>query len=264
MLKTITSGPIEWNVQVAGSGPPLLFIHGFPFSRMMWHRQVAHLQAHFQCIVPDLPGFGNSPPVTQPLTVEWLADQLFLLLDQLQIPGPVAVCGLSMGGSIALQCALRHPARIERLILCNCRAAADDEATRQNRYKVAERVLVEGPEFLTELLPPRLFSPQTLLDHPELVDEVRQMIRTTPPAGVAAGARCLAGRPDVTSRLGEIEAPVLVVVGEDDVISPPQEMWEICGVVPSGTYVRLAGAGHLTPLEAPQEFNAALEHFLRG
>jgi pimeloyl-ACP methyl ester carboxylesterase len=251
------------HVHVAGSGPPLLFVHGFPLDHTMWNAQLAHFEKTHRVIAPDLRGFGRSDaPNQDTVTMPQFADELAALLGTLPVAGPVTLCGLSMGGYIAMHFFSRHRARLAALILCDCRAAPDAPEVRQGRLDTAARVLQEGPGFLAETLVARLFSEKSRRDRTAIVTATQDVIRRNPAAGTAAAARGMAERPDMTSLLPQIDVPTLLIVGSEDAISPPKEMRSMAAAISSSTLVEIADAGHMAPLEEPAPVNTALEHFL--
>jgi pimeloyl-ACP methyl ester carboxylesterase len=263
-MREINIGDIDLSVAVTGQGEqPLLLVHGFPLDHTMWVRQAAGLNETHRLIVPDLRGFGRSGVTTGTVAMEQFADDLATLLDRLEIAEPISLCGLSMGGYIAWQFWRRHADRLGRLILCDTRAAADTEEVRRARLIMAEQVLSQGVEAATAPMLEKLLSPKTLAGKPEIVQRLKSMMANSPPEGVAAAQRGMAARPDVTGWLGEIDLPTLVVCGEDDGISPPEEMHEIAAAMPRATFVCLAEAGHMSPLENPDDFNDALREFLK-
>jgi pimeloyl-ACP methyl ester carboxylesterase len=167
-----------------------------------------------------------------------------------------------MGGYVAWQFALRHRARLNKLILCDTRAIADSEEVAAGRLKTAERVLVEGSSVAADALVPKLFAPGTYSKQPEIVDQTRQVVLRTSAAGIAAALRGMAERSDVTDRLGEIDVPALLMGGRHDGISPPDEMRGIAGRMRKARFVEIADAGHMAPLEQPGAVNAAIREFL--
>lgn len=245
-----------------GHGSPLLFIHGFPLDHTMWQRQIAEFQSTHRVIALDLPGFGASSPPREEMSIIGFADSLAEFLDRIGVTEKVTLCGLSMGGSIALQFALRHPQRLSRLILCDCRAAADAPEAQKMRHELADRVLREGAEFVAQAMPARLFAASTREQQPEVVQSIQAVIRSTAPASVAGGSRALANREDVAARLHEIATPTLVIVGSEDVISTVDEMRQIAHSLPQATLLEVAGAGHMAPLERPSEVNAGMRSWL--
>ena len=192
------------------------------------------------------------------------ADDLAGLLDGLAIREPVVLCGLSMGGYIAFQFWRRYAARLRGLILCDTRAAADTPEAAAARHGMAERVLREGPAPLVESMLPRLFAETTRQRQPQVVEQLRQVMMAGDPRGMAAAARGMAERPDMTPMLGEIRCPTLVLVGQNDVISTPAEMRGIAEAIPGAKFVEIPAAGHLAPLENAAEVNAAIAKFLAG
>lgn len=263
MLTRVEVGGHKHAVYVSGTVlPPLVFVHGFPLDHTMWRNQLAHFAKSRQVIAPDLPGFGQTPLDCETKTIETYADGVDSVLTALGVAQPVILCGLSMGGSIALQFALRHRNRLAGLIICDARAAADTEEAKQVRRNVADRALREGPSFMADTIETRLISESTARSQPNIKQELAEVIRRTPAQGVAAGSLALGSRADVTEKLHEIDVPALVIVGEHDVISPPAEMRGIADRLPQATFVEVAGAGHMAPLEAPDVVNAAIEHFL--
>lgn len=246
----------------AGHGRPCLLIHGFPLDHSMWRHQFAELSKSLRVIAVDLPGFGQSSLPSAPLSIVGLADRLAEFLDRLNIREKIILAGLSMGGSIAMQFALRHGERLAQLILCDCRAAVDSPEARQMRYDLADRVLREGPEFVAQAMPMRLFAPQAIHEQAEMVASIQNVIRTTSRESIAAGSRALADREDVVRRMSEIEAPTLLVVGQQDVISTVQEMRQMAESIPNARLVEIAGAGHMAPLESPTSVNSAIIQWL--
>lgn len=240
-----------------GQGIPLVLIHGFPLDHSMWNLQVEGLKSSYRIIALDLPGFGASTPHSGQMSIIGFADRLMEFLDALNLP-QVTLCGLSMGGSIALQFALRHPERLSKLILCDCRAATDTPEAQRMRHELAERVLREGPECVAQAMPARLFSPHTIESQPEIVQSVQNVIRANPRESIAGGSRALADREDVFSRLSMIKVSTLLIVGVDDVISTVSEMRSMANQIPNSQLVEIEQAGHMAPLENAQAVNQAI------
>jgi pimeloyl-ACP methyl ester carboxylesterase len=196
--------------------------------------------------------------------MELLADDLIAILDHLQIVEPVTLCGLSMGGYVAWQFWRKYPERLQRLILCDTKAAADGQEASANRFRMAEHVLEHGLEYVAEAMLPKLFATETKQSDPEIVAAVRSMILGTERATIAAAQRGMAERPDVTDWLPQINVPALVLVGVEDEISPPGEMRAIAAALPRSTFVEIPAAGHMAPLENPGMVNQHLVQFLNG
>ena len=262
-MPRIKAGGGELNVRERGSGVPLLLVHGFPLDHSMWQGQLAGLSDICRVIAPDLRGFGASSVTSGKVTMQQYADDMAALLDALDIKQPVVFCGLSMGGYVAWQFALRHRARLAKLILCDTRSIADSAEAAAGRKKTAERVIAEGPQVVAEAMLPKLFAPPTAnVREKEWVTQTREVILRNPPEGIAAALLGMAERPDVTPELAKIDVPALVLCGQYDGISPPAEMREIVAKLPNARYVEIARAGHMAPLEQPEAVNAAIREFL--
>jgi pimeloyl-ACP methyl ester carboxylesterase len=261
-MKTVRCGDVDLAVLDEGKGDPLLLVHGFPLDHTMWARQIAEFTSTHRVIAPDLRGFGRSGVMSGTATMEQMADDLAALLDGLAVPGTVTLCGLSMGGYVAWQFWKRHAARLGRLVLCDTRAVADTPDAAAGRLKTAEKVTTEGSRVVAGAMLPKLFAAGTAAKQPELVAAVERTMRAASPAGIAAALRGMAARPDVTAWLPQIDVPALVAVGEEDQISPPDEMRAIAAALPAARFVLIADAGHMAPLENPTAFNAALREFL--
>lgn len=261
-MKHLSVNGIELATVDRGSGSPLVLVHGFPLNHAMWNAQIEALSTRHRVIVPDLRGFGASGVTEGTVTMEQFADDLAALLDGLGVDEPVALGGLSMGGYIAWAFWRKYPARVQALILCDTRAAADAPEVAANRLATAERVLREGPGPLAEGMLPKLTAASTPNMRPEAIETLRQMILATNPQGIAAASRGMAARPDVTPWLSQITCRTLVVVGQEDTISPVAEMQTIATAIPGAQLVEIRGAGHMSPLENPLEVNAAIGAFL--
>ncbi len=253
---------MRWNGMDQGTGPTLLLVHGFPLDHTMWVGQIEELAETHRVIAPDLRGFGASTVTAGTVTMEQMADDLACLLDALEMRDPVTFCGLSMGGYIAWQFFQRHRAKVARLILCDTRAEADTDQAAAIRRETAERVVAEGPGFVADAMIDKLFAPSTHSEHPERIQATRDTILNTVPDGIAAAARGMAQRSDATKMLPEIDVPTLVVCGRHDAISTVDEMRQIADAIPAARFVEISAAGHMAPLENPDEVNRAIRSFL--
>lgn len=256
---------IQMHWRESGRGEAVLFVHGFPFHGGQWDEQIDRLPTRWRFLAPDLRGFGRteSGPGTGPLEMDLFADDLAAFLDTLGIERAV-VCGLSMGGYIAFALWRWHRERVRALVLCNTRAAGDTEEGRAQRRAQAGRVEREGVgAVVTELLP-KLLSERTRQERPEVVEKVRSMIEATPAQTMIQALDGLADRPDSTDLLPTIDVPTLLIAGSEDRITPPSDLEFLANAIPDTRLKVIEGAGHLTNLEAPAEFNLALVHFLEA
>ncbi len=262
-MKNIQLPDVDLAVFDCGNGRPLVLVHGFPMDHTLWNEQAAALGKHYRVIRPDLRGFGRSSTTPNKVTVNRWADDLAAMLDALAINVPIVLAGLSMGGYVAFQFFQTHRARLAGLILCDTKAEADTPSAAAARLETAERVQREGSQVLVETMLPRLLAPHTRQHRPDVVERLRQMILSGDPNGQAATLRGLAERPNFTPLLAKIDCPTLFIVGRQDIISPPDEMRAMSREIPGSKLVEIENAGHVSPLEAPQEVTAAMENFLR-
>jgi len=258
---TLDGGAIEYDDR--GRGEPLLLLHAFPLARFMWDAQAAALAASRRVICFDARGFGGSALGFGPLTMERIADDAAALLDTLGIERAV-VGGCSMGGYAAFAFARRHPRRLRALYLQDTRAGADSEEARQGRLALAERVLREGADVAAEAFLPKLLGETTQRELPELVAGLRERILATKPLAIASALQGLAARADSRPTLAELRVPTLVVVGAEDVLTPPSESEAMAAAIPGARLQLVPRAGHLANLEQPAAVTAALQAFLAG
>jgi 3-oxoadipate enol-lactonase len=263
-MRSISLADVELAVEDRGSGPVLFFVHGFPLDHTMWRWQIDEFSQRYRVLAPDLRGFGQSTLGDGPVTMRRYADDLAELLDQLDVRDKNVFCGLSMGGYIAWQFWQKYAERLAALVFCDTRAVADTPQAKTGRTELAARVKAEGPQAAADAMLPKLFGPESQRDHPAAIAETRAAIVRNSPTGIAAALAGMAERPDSSDMLAGINVPTLVIVGEHDTLSPPAEMRGIADRIPGAQFALIPAAGHMSPLENPPAFNAALEHFLRA
>jgi 3-oxoadipate enol-lactonase len=246
----------------SGRGQPLVLVHGFPLDHTMWKGQIAGLSSQHRVIAPDVRGFGASGVSEGIVTMEQMADDVAALVDALDIREPIVLCGLSMGGYIALEFWRKHAGKLKALILCDTRAEADKPEVAANRLALADRVLGEGPQPLVDSMLPKIFSPRTYADQPRIVAETERVMLGTDPRGIAAAAQGMAQRRDFSAELKNIRVPTLALVGADDALTPPADMLAIAAAIPLAQTCLIPAAGHMAPLEQPTATNAAIVSFL--
>ena len=261
-MNTRSVNGIELAYVDRGQGPPILLVHGFPLDHTMWNAQIEALASRHRVLAVDLRGFGRSGVTEGTVTMRQFADDLAALLDGLSITDRIVFCGLSMGGYVAWQFWRNYTRRVRALILCDTRAIADTPEVARGRHQMADRVTAEGPGPLVDTMMPKLFAGPTVEEHPEMVESLRRVMLSADPKGVAAAARGMAERPDVTEMLGQIDCPSLVVVGQFDAISTPDEMRAVAEAIPGAQLNVIAGSGHMSPMENPAEVNASILDFL--
>jgi pimeloyl-ACP methyl ester carboxylesterase len=245
--------------------PVVVLLHGFPLDRTMWAEQLKVLGSAYRVIAPDLRGHGQSDAPDGVFTMDELADDVVELLDHLEIRQPVVLGGLSMGGYVALAFILRHPERVRGLILMDSRASSDTPEAARVRQETAETVLRERTaRSMFETMIPRLFGKTTLERYPQKIGPILAVMERTSVIGIAGALRGMAVRPDRRGELSRIGVPTLVLVGADDVISPPSEARELAAAISGARLEVIPAAGHLAPYENPTATNAAILEFLKG
>jgi 3-oxoadipate enol-lactonase len=240
----------------------LLLVHGFPLDRRLWGAQVGALATMTRVITPDLRGHGKSQIVPGPFTMDQHADDLVALLDHLKIRRAV-VAGLSMGGYVALAFWRRYPARVQGLILADTRAEPDSASVRAGRDAAMDRVQQTGAAAYADEMLPRLLAPDSLVDG-KIARAAQKIMAEQPVKGIVGALGGLQNRADSRATLATITVPTLVIAGNEDVITPPAEAQAMAAAIPGARFVVIPKAGHLSALENPRAFNAAVRAFLRG
>lgn len=258
MLETTTVNSVRITYHDTGSGPAVLLVHAFPLSSDMWQAQIDALAADYRVIAPDLRGFGASEYGTEAVSIDHYAADLAALLDSLGIQD-VAYCGLSMGGYIAFAFLRRYRERVRALVLADTRAGPDTEEARAKRQTNALRAEEEGTGPLADEQIPAMVAGTT---GPGVRNQMRAMFLAASRQGTAGALRAMAARPDSRSLLATIDIPTLIIVGEQDSLTPPDEARAMHTAVANSTLVTIPDAGHLSAMEQPDAFNTALRRFL--
>jgi pimeloyl-ACP methyl ester carboxylesterase len=232
---------------------PLVLLHAFPLDSRMWNAVREPLASHVRVITPDQRGLGRSPlPASdREPSLEDAARDVVALLDRLGLDR-VVLGGCSMGGYLAMAVLRLAPERVGGLVFIDTKATPDTPEAAQARLDVAARVDREGVKtWLAEANLPNLLAASTREQRPEVAETVREIIESQPPAGVSWAALALRNRPGSLDLLRDSGVPALVIVGEEDSITPVAAASELAGAMDGATLVVLPGAGHLTPLEDP-------------
>jgi len=227
----------------------VVFLHPFPYPPRIWAPQMALLEGRVPVLAPHYLG----------LPLEEAAHKTLALMDERGLEKAVFV-GLSMGGYLAFCLWALARERVLGLVLADTRAGPDTEEAQRARYALRERVLKEGVGFLPGALQNHLGP--TSQSKPSLVETVRSLILEARPEEVAESLLALAHRPDSTPLLGEIRVPVLLLFGEEDALTPPEEGRRMARLLPDARLLLIPEAGHLSSLENPKAFNTALLGFL--
>ena len=236
----------------------LVLIHAFPVDAAMWDQQVAALAGEADVLAPSLPGFGGTQGIGDVLAMDAAADHIAAEMDRAGM-GRAVLCGLSIGGYVAFSMWRRHRDRIACLALADTRAEPDDDAGRERRRLVAEKARGQGSGAIADDPPPLLSEDAD----PALWERVKEMIRRQPGDSIAAASLGLGERADARPLLPGIDVPAAVIVGSADTLTPPAMSEAMAEAIPGAELVVLDGAGHLSNLEAPDGFTAALRAVLQ-
>ncbi|HYS48609.1 MAG TPA: 3-oxoadipate enol-lactonase [Xanthobacteraceae bacterium] len=257
----INANGITFNYAVDGAegAPWLVLSNSLATTLAMWDAQAAELKRAFRVLRYDQRGHGATDAPAGRYTFDVLIADALALMDALSIPR-AHFAGLSMGGATALGLGLRHPGRIDRVIICDSGCASTPATSQQweERIAVAQK---EGMAALVEPTIARWFPPETVKANPPHLDKVRAMIGSTPVNGLIGCAAALADH-DFRSAVGTLTRPALFMVGEKDGTTPAA-MRQMHQALPGSHYVELPGAGHISNLDQPERFTQAIAEFLR-
>jgi 3-oxoadipate enol-lactonase len=245
---------VHYRLDGPEGAPVLVLANSLGTDLELWSRNVPHWQGSFRVLRYDLRGHGGSAVSSEPFGVDDLGRDVLELLDALGIDR-VSFCGLSLGGAIGQWLAANAPGRIDRLVLACTMARFGEPEQWLDR---ASRVRAEGLGSIADSVLGRWFTRE--LPHGE-VAAFREMLLATPTEGYAATCEALA-RWDFRDRVGEIQAPTLVIVGADDPVTPPSDIALLAEGIPDARLIALEGAAHLANVERPDAFATAVSRHL--
>ena len=243
---------------------PLVLVHGFPLNSRMWDAVTGSLSNCFELHVLDLPGFGSKTASVERSLAAWAKDIRQQLLER-SVTKPIQLCGLSMGGYVAMEFAALYPNLLSRLILCDTKTQADTSDAKMHRLTIAENLQSEDAEKrntairnLANEMPKKLLAPKNQRADSPVVKAITEMIDEISPSALAHAQLAMAARRDTTNVITSLTCPVLGIVGGEDQLTPPSLMQALISDCKQGTIQIIAGAGHLPPMEAPPEFVDAI------
>lgn len=246
----------------SGSGTPLVLIHGYPLNRMMWEAQWEGLTQAARVFAPDLRGFGESEMIDTPAQISTYADDVHEFLEAMGIQERAVICGLSMGGYIALAYLRQYPQLVAGLVLANTKATADSAEGKAGRDKNIALAQEKGADAIAEGMLPKLLAPTTYTSKTELVEQVQRIMASATVQGIVGALGAMRDRPDSLDTLAGFAKPTLIIAGADDQLMPLAEQEKMNQAARNSTLVVIPDAGHLSPMEQPDVFNRALEKFL--
>jgi 3-oxoadipate enol-lactonase len=214
-------------------------------------------------MAPDLRGFGtgDQDDVPEVMLMETYALDLMKLADERSMDS-VVLCGLSMGGYIAMAFLELFPDRVKGLILCNTKAAADDEEAKLGRYKVAEQAFDPGVPVIARGMLPKMLSERTRREREDVARYIEMMMARQRPEAVAAAAQGMALRHDRRDWLKQVKVPTLIITGSEDALMDTSTSKEMNDAIDGSRLEVIEGAGHLSNVDQPERFNALVREFL--
>ncbi len=257
----VTVRSVQLYTRSAGTGVPVVLLHAFPLSSAMWLAQREGLAAACRVITPDLRGFGGSRLGDDEPSIDLMADDVAAVLDREGVERAV-IGGQSMGGYVTMAFCRRHPDRVLGVILADTKAGQDADQARQNRERIARQVESDGTGVLVEEVLPGLIGTTTRERRAMVYGRVRGLVQAAPPGAVAWAQRAMAGRPDSFDTLAALKTPALVIVGEEDRLTTREDAEAMLRAVPDGRLAVIERAGHLSAVEQPEAFNAAVAAFV--
>lgn len=260
---------LESHPRTSGSWPAdrpplgtLVLLHAFPLSARLWEPQDALADAGWRVVMPQFRGFDcTTPDGADVQSIDDYASDVADLMQTLDLDRAV-IGGLSLGGYVAFALYRQAPALFQALVLADTRAEADSPEARASRTRLIDVVRTRGAAAVADEMVPKLLGATSQSLRPELLERVRSLVVGNGPAAIEGALRAMMSRPDSTPLLPSITVPALVVVGDEDVLTPPALSTVIAARLPQAELVVLSQAGHLASLEQPEAFNAALLRFL--
>lgn len=242
---------------------PVIFLHGFPFDKTMWESQLDFLKSSYRLIACDIRGFGKSTDEESALSIDLFADDLINFMDKLNIDKAI-VCGLSMGGFIALNAIKRFPGRFEAAILCDTQCIADNFEAKEKRFKIIDEIETDGVNNFNEGFIKKVFHKDSITNKKELVGQLRSVVFSNSKNIICQGLVALANRSETCSTLSEINFPTLILCGREDEVTPLAQSEFMHKNIKGSIMHVIDNAGHVSNLEQPQAFNNHLQDFLTG
>jgi len=251
---------VSYTDEGSDDAPVLIFIHGFPLNKSMWDKQIEALKDNYRVIAYDIRGHGDSDAGNEEFSIELFVSDLLSLMDVLKID-KASLCGLSMGGYIALNAIENHPERFDALVLSDTNCIADPPKVKQKRLDTIESIKAFGVEKYVDDSIVNLFAPESFTTHKKAISDVKDMILNTCVQSLSKTLLALSLRKATCNKLPEITIPVLFLVGEEDKITPPEASELMHQKIKKSTMHIISHAGHLSNLENPDEFNEQLKSF---
>lgn len=260
----VKSGNIKVNVletDQAGSKATVIFIHGFPFNKDIWKAQMLSLPEGIRGIAYDVRGHGKTSSGHGYFSIDQFATDLLELIKFLKLKR-VILCGISMGGYIALRATEISPESVSGLILCDTHSQADSNEAKLARFAQIETIMEKDQKVFTEAFVKKIFSPETLKNNSKVVGFITDVIMQNKEKNICATLLALASRTDTTAFLENIKVPVLIIRGEHDQVITNEQAQTLHKHIKGSELKLVSGSGHLPNLENTEQFNTLLHSFL--
>jgi 3-oxoadipate enol-lactonase len=251
---------VSYTDQGNDDAPVIIFIHGFPLNKSIWDNQMDALKEHYRVIAYDIRGHGNSDAGNEDFSIELFVNDLMVFMNMLKIE-KASLCGLSMGGYIALNAIEKYPERFTSLVLSDTTCKADSAEAKEKRTKDIRNILENGVVKYAEDSAKNLFTLNSFKVKKAEVNSVKEMISSTTEQSICCTLLALASRNETCSTLSKINVPVLLMVGEDDKITPPEALINMHVKIKDSNLQIIENAAHLSNLENPEAFNEHLKKF---
>ena len=239
----------------------IIFIHGFPYDYTMWENQIRALQKNYYCVAYDVRGLGESYVGDGQYTMEAFVHDLYSIIDEMGLNKPV-ICGLSMGGYIALRAVEIDQSKFGGLILCDTRSEADNDEGKLKRAAAINMINVEGLDKYVDSSVPRTFSEEAVKRKKKAFVTTMDVAKRSNPTGVKGCLIAMMGRTDTTKFLKKIKLPTLVLSGSFDVLTPPVMMRDMAVKIKGSEFAIVPRAGHMSPIENPSMVNDMIKGFM--
>lgn len=260
-MMNVTSGDAMLFAEEQGSGPPLVLLHPFPADHCFWAPLLPHLTSRYRVITPDLRGSGESSAGEGPATMEKHAADIDRICKFANVR-KAAFAGVSIGGYVLLELWRRYPERVAALVLSDTRATPDTPEGRTSRLKTIPEVQFHGPAAFVQGMAPKLLGETTRKNRPDVARAALTMLNRSTVAGITALQQGMAERPDSVPTLKTINVPTLIMVGDEDTLTPPSDSEMMAREISGSRLVKIPAAGHFAPFEQPEAVAKALHGFL--
>ena len=260
LIVNANSIQISYNDKGTGNDP-LIFIHGFPFDKTSWDKQLYFFGERQRTISYDIRGFGKSEPGLVQPNIILFAEDLIEFMNALEIE-KATVCGLSMGGYILMHAVKNHPERFKALIFADTQCIADSPEAKEGRMKTIAKINNDGIDDFASGFLSKAFYKETLENNKTLVEQVKEVVMSTTRQSITSTLKALAERDEMCSTLMNISVPVLILCGDNDDITPMKQLELMNNEIPNSKLVVIKNAGHLSNLEQPEQFNRVVSDFI--